>query len=31
MEQVVFTTEPGYTMSYSGPGGRARSNTTFNT
>jgi nucleoside-diphosphate-sugar epimerase len=31
MEQVAFTTEPGYTMSYSGPGGRARSNSTFST
>jgi hypothetical protein len=31
MEQVAFATEPGYTMSYSGPGGRARSNSTFST
>jgi hypothetical protein len=29
MPQIAFSTEPGYTMSYSGPGGRARSNQTF--
>jgi len=29
MPQVRFTTEPGYSMSYSGPGGRARSSSDF--
>jgi nucleoside-diphosphate-sugar epimerase len=29
MPPIAFSTEPGYTMSYSGPGGRARSNQAF--
>ncbi len=29
MERVTFDTEPGYTMSYSGPGGRQRSSNNF--
>jgi hypothetical protein len=29
MPQIAFSTAPGYTMSYSGPGGRARSNTSY--
>ena len=29
MPAIAFDTEPGFTMSYSGPGGRARSNNSF--
>ena len=29
MPRVAFSAEPGYSMSYSGPGGRARSGTSF--
>ena len=29
MPDVPFVTEPGYTMAYSGPGGRPRSNDEF--
>jgi hypothetical protein len=29
MPCIEYSTEPGYSLSYSGPGGRPRSNTSF--
>jgi len=29
MPRIAYSTEPGYSLSYSGPGGRARSNAAF--